>query len=204
VSGQEGSGGGSAGGGGNARKSPGQPRHQPRTRSLIAAISLTVAVVGGGLSVVKLIKSGHSVPRPPAAVQTVPPPATAMQTIPPPSPAGTPTLTPSAAPTPSPSPSATTAATDPQQVVQAYYAAINAHDYMRAWELGGKNLGASYSSFASGFSNTASDSITTTSVSGDTVSIQLDATQTDGSHRYFTITYTVQNGEIVSASAQAQ
>jgi hypothetical protein len=89
-------------------------------------------------------------------------------------------------------------------VVQDYYAAINAHGYQSAWSLGGKNLAGSYDSFVRGFANTASDSVTVTSVSGDTVMIQLDSTQTDGTHGYFTGTYTVQNGEIVSADVRAR
>src|SRR5262249_10817478 len=35
----------------------------------------------------------------------------------------------------------------PEDVVQAYFDAINAGDYQRAWDLGGKNLGGSYQSF---------------------------------------------------------
>jgi hypothetical protein len=65
-------------------------------------------------------------------------------------------------------------------VVQEYFAAINAQDYARAWSLGGMNLGGSFDSFAKGL-------------------IQLDATQTDGTHRFYAGTYVVQNGEIVSA-----
>ena len=102
--------------------------------------------------------------------------------------------------------SAPTPATPPpaSAVVQDYYAAINAHGYQSAWSLGGKNLAGSYDSFVRGFANTASDSVTVTSVSGDTVMIQLDSTQTDGTHGYFTGTYTVQNGEIVSADVRAR
>jgi hypothetical protein len=101
---------------------------------------------------------------------------------------------PSASPTPAPATPAPASA-----VVQDYYAAINAHDYQSAWSLGGKNLAGSYDSFVKGFANTASDSVTVASLADNTVMIQLDSTQTDGSHRYFTGTYTVQNDEIVSA-----
>jgi hypothetical protein len=37
------------------------------------------------------------------------------------------------------------------------------------------------------------------STSGDTVGVQLDATQTDGTHKYFAGTYTVKDGVIVAA-----
>ncbi len=106
---------------------------------------------------------------------------------------------PAASPTPTP-PTSSSASV----AVQDYYAAINAHDYQRAWSIGGKNLTGSYDSFVKGFANTASDSVTVTSVSGDTVMIQLDSTQTDGTHGYFTGTYTVQNDEIVSADVHAR
>ena len=107
--------------------------------------------------------------------------------------------------TPVASPAPTPATPPPASaVVQDYYAAINAHGYQSAWSLGGKNLAGSYDSFVRGFANTASDSVTVTSVSGDTVMIQLDSTQTDGTHGYFTGTYTVQNGEIVSADVRAR
>jgi hypothetical protein len=108
-----------------------------------------------------------------------------------------------ASPTASPTPTPATPSSA-SVVVQDYYAAINAHDYQSAWSIGGKNLAGSYDSFVKGFANTASDSVTVTSVSGDTVMIQLDSTQTDGTHGYFTGTYTVQNDEIVSADVHAR
>jgi len=88
----------------------------------------------------------------------------------------------------------------PQQVVEDYYAAINAHDYQRAWALGGKNLNSSYQSFVSGFATTAWDTVHVTGVQGNTASMTLDALQTDGTHKYFSGTYTVVNGVITSAS----
>jgi hypothetical protein len=86
------------------------------------------------------------------------------------------------------------------QVVSAYFAAINAGDYARAWTLGGANLqGGTYDQFVQGFSTTANDSVTVLSVSGDTATIHLDALQTDGTHKYFAGTYTVHGGAIVGA-----
>jgi hypothetical protein len=87
-------------------------------------------------------------------------------------------------------------------VVQNYFAAINAKNYALAWSLGGMNLGGSFDSFANGFANTAHDSVTITAVAGDTVQIQLDATQSDGTHRFFAGSYVVQNGQIVSADVR--
>lgn len=118
---------------------------------------------------------------------SVPPPVTA--------PAAPPPSLPTAAPPP------TTASTSSAQtVVEEYFAAINAHDYALAWSLGGKNIEqGSYDSFAQGFAGTSSDSVTIVSTSGDVVTIELDATQTDGTHKYFAGTYTVKNGAIVAA-----
>ncbi|MCZ4119416.1 DUF4352 domain-containing protein [Streptomyces sp. H39-S7] len=107
---------------------------------------------------------------------------------------------------PAPQPTASTAptsaaeGTSPRQVVENYYAAINAHDYATAWALGGKNLDSSLQSFTAGFAGTANDAVTVTGVEGDTVSVVLDATQQDGSHRVFSGTYTVRDGTIVSAN----
>jgi len=100
-----------------------------------------------------------------------------------------------------PPPATTSASSSPQSVVQQYFAAISAHDYALAWALGGKNVhGGSYDSFVQGFSTTRSDDVTIISTSGDVVTIKLDATQTDGAHRFFTGTYTVKNGVIVAAN----
>jgi len=88
-------------------------------------------------------------------------------------------------------------------VVQAYFAAINAGNYALAWSLGGMNIeNGSYSSFVQGFASTSSDTVTVVSVDGDTVAVTLDALQTDGTHKYFSGTYTVKNGVIVAANIQ--
>ncbi|MEU3889020.1 hypothetical protein [Streptomyces sp. NPDC029041] len=113
---------------------------------------------------------------------------------------------PSFSPTPSsPTTQSSPAEESPERAVLAYFDAINAGDYERAWELGGKNLQeGSYSSFVQGFEDTAHDSVTIISVVGDTVEVELDATQTDGTHRYFAGTYTVHNGVIVAADIHSQ
>lgn len=101
---------------------------------------------------------------------------------------------------PAPASSSSGGVSDAGSVVQQYFAAIDAGDYSLAWSLGGKNVsGGSYDSFVQGFSSTSYDAVTILSVNGDTVSINLDATQTDGTHKYFSGTYTVQNGVIVGA-----
>ena len=87
----------------------------------------------------------------------------------------------------------------PAAVVDQYFAAINAGDYQRAWDLGGKNLGGSFSAFAAGFADTEHDTATITHTDGAVVHVRLDAEQTDGSVRHYVGTYTVHDGVITDA-----
>ena len=87
---------------------------------------------------------------------------------------------------------------DPTDTVRAYFAAISNHDYAQAWKLGGQHTGSSYSSFVSGLSTTADDTVTIQSVSGNVVTAQLSAQQTDGTIKTYQGTYTVSNGVIVA------
>lgn len=99
-------------------------------------------------------------------------------------------------PTPRPTILARTPTT-PAATVGAYVAAINGHDYARAWSLGGRNTGQSYSNFVSGFSTTARDTLTIVSVSSDVVTARLTAQQTDGTVDTYQGTYTVRRGVII-------
>jgi serine/threonine protein kinase len=90
----------------------------------------------------------------------------------------------------------------PAATVTAYIAAINNHDYVRAWDLGGKNTGQSYNSFASGFAGTANDQLTIVSVAGDVVTVRLAAAQANGSVNDYQGTYTVVNGVITQSDIQ--
>lgn len=92
---------------------------------------------------------------------------------------------------------------EPIAVVQAYFDAINAHDYRRAWDLGGKNVGQSYESFAAGFATTDHDILSIQSTEGNMVVADLTAVQTDGTTRNFHGTYTVVNGTITHFSVKA-
>ena len=96
-----------------------------------------------------------------------------------------------------PAPGRTGAPAGPAATVRAYVAAINGHRYARAWHLGGRNAGGSYASFVSGFSTTARDTLTIVSVSGEVVTAQLTAQQTDGTSAAYQGTYTVDHGVIV-------
>ena len=99
---------------------------------------------------------------------------------------------------------ATTAApAGPAATAEAYIAAINAHDYTKAWDLGGKNTGSSYSTFVNGFNGTAKDNLTVLSVAGDVVTVRLAATQTNGSVKSYQGTYTVVGGVITQSHIQS-
>ncbi|WP_370116147.1 serine/threonine-protein kinase [Streptacidiphilus sp. MAP12-33] len=182
-----------------------------RTWLFVAAAAVGAALVGGVAAAAVLTAGPHPGTRA-GAVSTVgagtsttpaggggaPPSATLTPTpTPTPTAPASPTVTPTPTPTPTPP-----AATDPASVVTAYYSAINAHDYGTAWNLGGKNLGGSYGSFASGFSDTVNDTVTIDAVSGDTVDVHLHAVHTDGSTADYSGSYTVQYGEITQASLQ--
>jgi eukaryotic-like serine/threonine-protein kinase len=102
---------------------------------------------------------------------------------------------------PATTPPETTAPTPPEQVVENYYDAINAHDYQTAWALlGGSKPGQTYQQFVAGFSSTVDDALTITGVNGNIVTIELVATQDDGSIRTYRGTYTIQGGRIVKTN----
>jgi hypothetical protein len=99
--------------------------------------------------------------------------------------------------TPHAAPRTTTASAE--EIVDSYFAAINASDYHKAWELGGRHLDSSYSHFVSGFDGTNHDTWTTEHVDGDTVTGTLAAKQDDGTTQFYAGHYTVQDGAITSA-----
>jgi hypothetical protein len=108
---------------------------------------------------------------------------------------------PAAAAPPSTPPPSTTPPS-PVSVVEEFYAAINAHDYASAWALGGDNLsgGGTYAEFVQGYSNTAYDTITSIYGAGDTVYMNLVATDDSGAQTSYSVTYTVRGEVIVSGS----
>lgn len=105
---------------------------------------------------------------------------------------------------PSLSVSTTTADTggDPENVLLAYYDAINSHDYQTAWELGGKNLGQSYGDYVRGFASTAADMVTILQVRGSVVTIELLAIKADASESKYRATYKIENGQITEGHAR--
>ncbi|MEV6791105.1 excalibur calcium-binding domain-containing protein [Streptomyces sp. NPDC051320] len=84
--------------------------------------------------------------------------------------------------------------------VTAYYAAINAKDFRTAWNMGGRHFAPSYSAFVAGFAGLAHDDVTVLSSSGHTVTLELEAVQTDGSAKVFEGTMSVSGGEITGAN----
>jgi len=129
-----------------------------------------------------LVMHRHTAAAPPPVLKTI----TAS-----PSPPSGGATSPAGSATASPPPVVTPAGT-----VQAYYAAINGHHYARAWRLGGRNSGSSYSSFVSGYATTRNDTVTILSVAGNVVTARVVALQTDGTVKTFQGTYTVSNGVI--------
>ncbi|MEU4928030.1 hypothetical protein AB0G54_16190 [Streptomyces yokosukanensis] len=88
----------------------------------------------------------------------------------------------------------------PGATVQRFFEAINTRDFRTAWNLGGKNLDSSYSSFVSGFAETRQDDVTIGSADGTTVPVSLVATQDDGTQKSYSGRYTVVDGVITGAS----
>ena len=86
-------------------------------------------------------------------------------------------------------------------VVDQFYQDLNARNYQEAWQLGGSNLsgGVGYSAWVAGYATTASISASTVQDNDGTVSVNISATQTDGSVKTYAGTCTVASGVIVSA-----
>jgi hypothetical protein len=86
--------------------------------------------------------------------------------------------------------------------VAQFYQDITDGNYGAAWALGGDNTsnGVSYAGWAAGYSTTASITLATYSQFGaSTVYASLTATQTDGTVKTYSGTYTVNGGVIVAA-----
>ena len=90
------------------------------------------------------------------------------------------------------------ALTSPASVVRAYFAAINDHRWLIAYRLSGQTE--PIATFEAGFANTKHDTVTIDNVSGDVVTAQLSALQTDGTVKKFQGTYTVVSGVIAGSN----
>jgi serine/threonine protein kinase len=166
-----------------ARRPPGgtaRPRRRgPRVAAIAACVAL-LAIAGVAFALLR----GHSSPQP-------------TNPTGPTSPAGS-----GHASSATSGPASTPAVLGPAATVTAYIAAINNHDYRKAWNLGGKNTGQSYNAFANGFAGTANDQLTIVSVADDVVTVQLAAAQTDGTVDDYHGTYTVVDGVITQSAIQ--
>ncbi len=90
-----------------------------------------------------------------------------------------------------------------EQVVRAFYSAIEAGDYKTAWEIGGKNFvkNSTYERFAAGFSKTVKSELLILDAVGDVITVQLTAReQVAGATRIsvYRGTYLVRDGQIRS------
>jgi hypothetical protein len=95
----------------------------------------------------------------------------------------------------------TTSRSSPPQVVEAYIAAVNRHDWPTAWRLGGKNLNASYDQMVAGYRLTRSVVIKDLTTSGDTVTVRTLAYETNGAAQTYLLTYHLSRGIIVAGSS---
>jgi hypothetical protein len=109
------------------------------------------------------------------------------------------TVTVAASATPSASAGGLTSA---EAVVAQFYQDITDGNYAAAWALGGDNIsgGVGYANWVAGYSTTASITLSTYSQFGSsTVRANLTATQSDGTLKTYSGTYTVSGGVIVAA-----
>ena len=102
---------------------------------------------------------------------------------------------------------------DPAAIVRDYYAAIRAHDFMRAyrmWATSGQRNVRSYAQFAAGFDSTESVEVKTGTpgrVEGAagsrfvTVPVEIDSRLRSGARQRFTGTYTLRRVVVPGASA---
>lgn len=89
----------------------------------------------------------------------------------------------------------------PSAVVKAYFGAINAHNWGKVWQLGGKNLGPSYASMVAGFQDTSRDVITRMTADGDAVTVRIRAYQTTGVVQIYVLSHTV-SGDVIAGGHQ--
>ena len=158
----------------------------------LATVAVTAAV---GLITFVILDMGTSVP---TVVQT--PAAQSSSSVPS---AASPSVSYSSLAAPVP------AETDPWAIVAAYYGDIESGDYPEAWNLmsvsfqdalGGGDAG-NYQGWVDGYADTGTEDLTDEGESGGTVNVNLAAYDTaTGTWQYFTGSYTVINGLIVSGT----
>jgi len=160
------------------------PPQRRRGKALPVALGiLVVAILGGAAALVLYLRgngSPHTGPTTPATISSSPRTSgSSSASSSPATPAG------------------------PGAVVTQFYAAINNQDYRAAYRLDYQvRSRESYTDFRNGFAGTQHDNLTITGVSGEVVSFDLTADQTDGSVKYYSGTYTVRGGKIVQSNVR--
>jgi hypothetical protein len=180
-------------GGGLLVTDPVRPPKRGKGPFVLLGVLVVLVLVGSALVVLHLRDAGdnHAGPLVRHTV-TVGPSGT------PNSGSSSPITTPSQTPT-----HASTVPAGPQGTVVAFFQAVNSHDYRQAWNLNTSAHSISdFQQFKQGYAQTSHDTVTITSVSGDTVYINLVAAQTDGTTKTFSGHYVVENGTIVQSSIQ--
>jgi hypothetical protein len=158
---------------------------------VIVACLVVAALAAAAVLVLHLRNTGN---RTPNANGTHTVTVHASSSTPPTSASSTPNATPSGSQTP-----AVTAGAG--AVITGYYQAVNNHDYAKAWQINSAAHSISdYTHFVQGFSSTQQVTVTITNVIGDVVYVQIASLHKDGTTRYFSGSYTVQNGMIVVAN----
>lgn len=184
-------------------------------KGLILTTAATVGITGAGVTTSACGGTGivtvNPTTSPTSPAATAPPAAAPPATTPPATPRTTtaPATPPATTPAPSPStvyvpaPGPTRPqVTNPWAVVSAYYGDIESANYAEAWSFLSPSMQARlgpYDAWVAGYQTTVQTSVSELGQSGDTVTINITAEESDGSSRSYTGYYTVSNGKITSA-----
>jgi hypothetical protein len=90
----------------------------------------------------------------------------------------------------------------PRAAVEAYVAAVNQHNWRRAWALGGKNLGTSYRQMVAGYAHTSHLQIIRITVTGGAVTVVERAPETNGLVQRYRLSYLVSGGIITAGQSR--
>jgi LppP/LprE lipoprotein/zinc ribbon protein len=189
----------------SGQSAPGRP---PSTRRLLVRLGLPAVAVGIAVTAAIIYTQSHHGRKPTSGAQLSTNQPSSSQSL------ATSALSESSASTPTLSattaqPPGQNAQPNPAAVVASYYAAVNAHDWTRAWQLGGKNFGQSYDAFVAGYAHTVRTIVTDSDLvdntaSQTTVSVHLLAQDDDGTVQLFGGTDTVDSGTITSGNLTQQ
>ena len=98
-------------------------------------------------------------------------------------------------------PASSAAVAGPRGVVEAYFAAINARNWRKVWNLGGKNFSHTYRGMIAGYRGTSRDVLTRIATHGNRVSVRFAAHHTNGVVETYRASYVVRNGVITAGHA---